>query len=107
MVELLGKGNISDFFPWLAKFDVQGIARRAKQVLSVTEKILNSAIEKQMSEAAEQDGGLSLKHERKGFLQFLWSLMSMEMTQNRLLCNKSRPCLRYCILIFWFVVVGS
>ncbi|BFG31492.1 flavonoid 3-monooxygenase [Prunus yedoensis var. nudiflora] len=71
LVELLGKGNISDFFPWLARFDVQGIARRAKQLLSVTENILNSAIDKQMSEAAEQDGGLSLKHERKGFLQFL------------------------------------
>ncbi|CAB4279643.1 unnamed protein product [Prunus armeniaca] len=74
MVELIGKGNISDFFPWLARFDVQGIASRAKQLLSVTENILNSTIEKQMSEAAKQDGGLSLKHERKGFLQFLLEL---------------------------------
>ncbi|BFG31491.1 hypothetical protein CerSpe_177650 [Prunus speciosa] len=69
---MLGKANVSDFFPWLARFDVQGIARRAKQLQSVTEKNFNSAIEKQMSEAAQEDE--ELKHEGKDFLQFLLEL---------------------------------
>ncbi|KAL6280135.1 hypothetical protein ACE6H2_017016 [Prunus campanulata] len=55
MMELLGKPNVSDFFPSLARFDVQGIARRTKQLQSMTEKIFDSAIERQKSEAVEKD----------------------------------------------------
>ncbi|KAI5328597.1 hypothetical protein L3X38_027994 [Prunus dulcis] len=54
MIELLGKPNVSDFFPSLARFDVQGIARRMKQLQSMTEKIFDSAIERQKSEAVEK-----------------------------------------------------
>ncbi|CAL8156648.1 unnamed protein product [Prunus armeniaca] len=78
MMELLGRPNVSDFFPSLARFDVQGIARRMKQLQSMTEKIFDSAIERQKSEAVEKDEGLDLKHERKNFLHFLLELNDHE-----------------------------
>ncbi|CAL9029591.1 unnamed protein product [Prunus brigantina] len=78
IIELVGKPNVSDFFPSLARFDVQGIARRMKQLQSMTEKIFYSAIERQKSEAVKKDEGLELKHERKDFLRFLLELNDHE-----------------------------
>lgn len=63
-MELLGKPNISDFFPALSIFDVQGIERQAKKLISVTDRILDSAIQQRMHCAAA-------KGDRKDFLQFL------------------------------------
>ncbi|ONI06745.1 hypothetical protein PRUPE_5G078600 [Prunus persica] len=73
----LGREIFPTFFlglPGLMCKELRGVRKDSLHIKPVTEKILNSAIEKQMSEAAEQDGGLSLKHERKGFLQFLLEL---------------------------------
>ncbi|KAL2902026.1 Geraniol 8-hydroxylase [Bienertia sinuspersici] len=47
IVELLGKPNVSDFFPWLARFDLQGIERRMKVYSHQIEKIFDSAIHHQ------------------------------------------------------------
>ncbi|KAM5572763.1 hypothetical protein ABKV19_012691 [Rosa sericea] len=69
MIELLEKPNVSDFFPALARFDIQGIGSQAKKLLSVTEKIFDSAIEAQMNKA--QNERVPQNHEEKGFLQFL------------------------------------
>lgn len=44
LMELLGMPNISDFFPFLAMFDLQGIERRMKGVSLRCEEILGSAI---------------------------------------------------------------
>uniref|UniRef100_A0A803MCT9 Uncharacterized protein n=1 Tax=Chenopodium quinoa TaxID=63459 RepID=A0A803MCT9_CHEQI len=43
-VELLGALNISDFFPLLAWFDIQGVERRMKMISHRLEDILDSAI---------------------------------------------------------------
>ncbi|KAL6174543.1 hypothetical protein ACLB2K_051189 [Fragaria x ananassa] len=68
MIELLEKPNISDFFPVLSRFDLQGIGSRAKKLLSVTENIFDSAIEALMNKAPNE---LVLENDKKGFLQFL------------------------------------
>ncbi|XP_004300638.1 PREDICTED: geraniol 8-hydroxylase-like [Fragaria vesca subsp. vesca] len=68
MVELLEKPNISDFFPALSRFDLQGIGSRAKKLLSVMENIFDSAIEAQMNKAQNERVP---ENEEKGFLQFL------------------------------------
>ncbi|XP_004300719.1 PREDICTED: 3,9-dihydroxypterocarpan 6A-monooxygenase-like [Fragaria vesca subsp. vesca] len=63
-MELLGKPNVSDFFPALSIFDIQGIEREAKKLISVTDKILDSAIQQRMNYTLAEG-------ERKDFLQFL------------------------------------
>ncbi|KAB8372638.1 hypothetical protein FH972_024739 [Carpinus fangiana] len=65
---LFGKPNVSDFFPVLARFDLQGIERQAKRNFLWIESILDSVIEKQMNMAKEEKEGVE---ERKGFLQIL------------------------------------
>lgn len=68
---LLAKPNVSDFFPVLARFDIQGIRRQQQKAISVTEKIFTSAIEIQMSMPPAENEGLQQKHGRKDLLQFL------------------------------------
>ncbi|PRQ18061.1 putative cytochrome P450 [Rosa chinensis] len=62
-MELLRKPNISDFFLALSIFDEQGIEREAKKLISVTYKILDTAIQQRMHYTLA-------KGERKDFLQF-------------------------------------
>ncbi|XP_062030528.1 labd-13Z-ene-9,15,16-triol synthase, chloroplastic-like [Rosa rugosa] len=69
MIWLLQKPNVSDFFPVLARFDIQGIRSRAKKLQSVTENMFDSIIETQMNK--DKNEGVPKKHEGKGFLQFL------------------------------------
>ncbi|KAL6182019.1 hypothetical protein ACLB2K_043442 [Fragaria x ananassa] len=66
MMDLFVKPNISDYFPAVARYDIQGIERQAKKVQYEIDKILNWAIEERM-----KNGGLQQKQERKDFLQFL------------------------------------
>lgn len=69
LIELLEKPNVSDFFPALARFDIQGIGSRAKKLQSVIENIYDSAIEAHMNKSKNE--GVPEKHEGKGFLHFL------------------------------------
>uniref|UniRef100_A0A2N9FFP6 Cytochrome P450 n=1 Tax=Fagus sylvatica TaxID=28930 RepID=A0A2N9FFP6_FAGSY len=69
---LFGKPNVSDFFPVLARFDLQGIERQAKKIFQWVERILDSAIEKRMN----SDTG----KERKDILQFLLELREKDDT---------------------------
>ncbi|XP_004298684.1 PREDICTED: flavonoid 3',5'-hydroxylase-like [Fragaria vesca subsp. vesca] len=66
MIDLLAKPNISDYFPALARFDIQGIERQAKKVQSKIDKILTCAIEEKMKKLASAEN-----NNRKDFLQFL------------------------------------
>lgn len=70
-MEILARPNISDFFPALARFDVQGIESQAKKLVSVIEKILDSAIEKQMNQP-------TAICEKKDFLQLLLEYVNHE-----------------------------
>ena len=68
---LVGKPNISDFFPGLARFDLQGIVKRmhglTRRFDSIFEKLIDQRINinKDVRSTAE---------ERKDFLQFLLEL---------------------------------
>ncbi|KAG6579437.1 Ferruginol synthase, partial [Cucurbita argyrosperma subsp. sororia] len=44
---LLGTPNLSDIFPILGRFDLQGIASRTNKAMRVCDEILNTAIEEQ------------------------------------------------------------
>ncbi|KAG5228494.1 geraniol hydroxylase [Salix suchowensis] len=67
MTELLGAPNISDFFPALARFDLQGLARKMSGLAPIFDQIFDRMIEKQLNFDALGDSS----SECKDFLQFL------------------------------------
>lgn len=74
IVEIFGQPNLSDFFPSLAWFDLQGIERNMKKQLNKMDQILTSIIEDRIKSNSKrsQDG---VGHEgKKDFLQILLDL---------------------------------
>nr|GMC80355.1 geraniol 8-hydroxylase-like [Ipomoea batatas]GMD82480.1 geraniol 8-hydroxylase-like [Ipomoea batatas] len=65
MIELLGLPNVSDFYPGLAKFDLQGLQGKMKRVANKLDKIFQSVID-QRSKVDEKKS--------KDFLQVLLQL---------------------------------
>ncbi|CAM8946743.1 unnamed protein product [Rhodiola kirilowii] len=71
LMALMGTPNVSDFLPFLAKLDLQGIEARMKGVCSQLDKIFEDAI------ASKRKGSQS-EHGRKDFLQYLLELQDSE-----------------------------
>ncbi|XP_051130115.1 geraniol 8-hydroxylase-like isoform X1 [Andrographis paniculata] len=73
-VDLFGKTNISDFYPFLAGLDIQGIKRQMESYRGIIDRILNDIIEKhkkKLSEGVMEEG-------KKDFLQILLELMEKD-----------------------------
>ncbi|PON92928.1 Cytochrome P450, E-class, group I [Trema orientale] len=68
ITELLGKPNISDFFPGLARFDFQGMASKHNGLTMRFDQIFERMIGQRMK--IEEEGG----NGKKDFLQFLLRL---------------------------------
>lgn len=64
---LLGKPNISDFFPILARFDIQGVEQDMRRIIGCVEDIFNSIIDQRLN----MEGEDTLKKKDKDFLQLL------------------------------------
>ncbi|XP_056173633.1 labd-13Z-ene-9,15,16-triol synthase, chloroplastic-like [Syzygium oleosum] len=65
---LMAKPNVSDFFPLIARFDVQGVEREMKEVVAWIGRILDFVISQHMSlEEVRADKGC----EKRDFLQIL------------------------------------
>ncbi|XP_073286537.1 labd-13Z-ene-9,15,16-triol synthase, chloroplastic-like [Primulina huaijiensis] len=75
LVDLLGKPNVSDFFPVLAKFDVQGIEKEAKSLIPSIDEILDSVINERMKTMVS---GKGRDERRKDFLQILLELKEQD-----------------------------
>ncbi|KAJ4709720.1 putative Cytochrome P450 [Melia azedarach] len=75
MTGLLGMPNISDFFPALARFDLQGIVKKMNGLTAKFEKMFDVMIDQRlrMNEKGGDKAGPSGK-ECKDFLQFLLQL---------------------------------
>ncbi|KAK7251211.1 hypothetical protein RIF29_34204 [Crotalaria pallida] len=72
MTTLLLKPNVSDFFPLLAPFDLQGIVKQMQKLVPKLDGIFEKMI-KQRVKMEKEDG-----NERKDFLQFLLNLKEDE-----------------------------
>lgn len=72
-VDLLGRLNVSDFFPGLDKFDVQGIAGEMRAVVRKVERILDSFIDEKMK-AMAVEGDEKTSERRRDFLGILLEL---------------------------------
>ncbi|KAL0312789.1 UNVERIFIED_CONTAM: Labd-13Z-ene-9,15,16-triol synthase, chloroplastic [Sesamum radiatum] len=79
MLDLLVKPNISDFFPVLAKFDIQGVAKEMTTLLRCVEGITKDAIDERMKNPSNKMEAVVAKKEgRTDFLQILVDLMQEE-----------------------------
>ncbi|KAK6158028.1 hypothetical protein DH2020_005342 [Rehmannia glutinosa] len=75
LVDILIKPNISDFFPVLARFDIQGVAKEATTLLQRADEIIEDTVNERMRNHSEN----TLKNEeRTDFLQILVDLMQEE-----------------------------
>ncbi|KAL0312792.1 UNVERIFIED_CONTAM: Flavonoid 3'-monooxygenase [Sesamum radiatum] len=66
MTELLGMPNLSDFYPGLERFDLQGVQKKMKGLAQRFDKIFETIIEQRLK--------MSGKESSKDFLQFLLQL---------------------------------
>ncbi|KAF8032878.1 hypothetical protein BT93_D1687 [Corymbia citriodora subsp. variegata] len=85
LTKLLGKPNISDFYPSLARFDLQGIERQMKGLAKRFDEIFEKMIEQRLKMQRE-NGSESMEGggEKKDFLQFLLNLKDEEDAQTPL-----------------------
>ncbi|KAF8408839.1 hypothetical protein HHK36_004908 [Tetracentron sinense] len=82
VVRLMGKANISDLFPILAPFDIQGVDRRSKKVLLWLNRFFDPIIDKRLKlNEVKGDGTFNTKEGNKDFLQFLLEVMEKKDTQ--------------------------
>ncbi|KAF2612316.1 hypothetical protein F2Q70_00009235 [Brassica cretica] len=72
ITRLLGEPNVSDFFPWLARFDLQGLVKQMRVYARELDAIFDGAIEKMPNLGSKDDG------ECKNFLQQLMKLKDQE-----------------------------
>ncbi|BAT75924.1 Flavonoid 3'-monooxygenase [Vigna angularis] len=75
MTQLLGKPNVSDFFPGLARFDLQGVEKEMQALVPRFDEIFERMIGERVKVNEKEDGK---KKERKDFLQFLLDLKDSE-----------------------------
>ncbi|KAL8511077.1 hypothetical protein ACS0TY_017772 [Phlomoides rotata] len=99
-VDLLGRANVSDYFPGLGKFDLQGIVREMKGVAPGIEEILDSLIEGRM----KKERGRGEENRKKDFLEILLELKGRK---HHRLAPSSSPSPSSHSLCFWICTLFS
>ncbi|XP_076953118.1 cytochrome P450 76C1-like [Bidens hawaiensis] len=74
IIELLGAPNISDFLPWLARFDLQKRRRDMERQLEYVDQIFENIIENRIKDNSSKLDGAVEEDGRKDFLQILLEL---------------------------------
>ncbi|XP_016482877.1 flavonoid 3'-monooxygenase CYP75B137-like [Nicotiana tabacum] len=74
ITELLGTPDVSDFYPGLARFDLQGVTKKMKVLAKRFDKIFETIIDQRRK--TDRDGGMrsGVGQESKDFLQVLLKL---------------------------------
>ncbi|KAG9144963.1 hypothetical protein Leryth_026823 [Lithospermum erythrorhizon] len=71
LMYLVGKPNISDLFPVLERFDIQGVEKQMMKIRGPFEKLFDLVLEERMKMGAEKVEG---REDNKDFLQILLEL---------------------------------
>ncbi|KAL5748550.1 hypothetical protein ACOSQ2_025847 [Xanthoceras sorbifolium] len=74
MTELLGTPNLSDFYPGLARFDLQGVVKKMNVLARKFDKIFDVMIDQRLRIDGEGGNKAGDNKECKDFLQFLLQL---------------------------------
>ncbi|KAK6791820.1 hypothetical protein RDI58_010901 [Solanum bulbocastanum] len=72
--ELIGTPNVSDFYPGLAWFDLQGLTKKVKVLVNRFDKIFKSKIDQRQKMDRNSEMGTGVGQESKDFLQVLLKL---------------------------------
>ncbi|KAI3840345.1 hypothetical protein MKX03_005841, partial [Papaver bracteatum] len=80
--ELVLKPNISDFFPILARFDLQGFDKEANKLIREMDQIFHSVIDQHLK--LDKENNEHREKSGKDFLQFLLELMEKEDSKTRI-----------------------
>ncbi|KAM3321997.1 ferruginol synthase-like [Capsicum chacoense] len=75
---VMGKPNISDFFPMLARFDLQGIQKEMEAMLKLIDSILDPLINQCMKSLSDKREVEIQRNEKKDFIQILLELMEQK-----------------------------
>nr|GME00445.1 angelicin synthase-like [Ipomoea batatas] len=73
-VAMVGEPNISDFFPWLARLDLQRVQARMEGMVKVVDNIFDPIIKEGVRIVSEKSGSTTKDDEKKDFLQILLEL---------------------------------
>ncbi|KAK4486408.1 hypothetical protein RD792_009082 [Penstemon davidsonii] len=82
ILDVLGKPNVSDYFPILARFDIQGIEKEMRGLMKRVECIIKGIIEDRIKIYKDKGQGAIVKEGRMDFLQMLVELNEMEDVKN-------------------------
>ncbi|XP_071740985.1 cytochrome P450 76C1-like [Rutidosis leptorrhynchoides] len=84
LVDIVGQPNLSDFFPSLAWFDLQGIERKMNKTIGKIDQILTNIIEDRVKSNSKksEDGDGNEGKKKKDFLQILLDLKDQNNTLN-------------------------
>ncbi|XP_022738454.1 cytochrome P450 71A1-like [Durio zibethinus] len=85
---LLGKPNVSDIFPAIARFDIQGIERGVKKVIHLFNQLFDSVIELRTNVATEKDKVDGKSEQKSDFLQMLLELNKNEHSASSITMNQ-------------------
>ncbi|OMP02184.1 Cytochrome P450 [Corchorus capsularis] len=91
--EILGLPNISDFFPALAPFDLQGLMKRMRKPVEKLNGIIDKMIDQRLK-LDNRESGSTAAGEFKDFLQFLIQLKDGEDSQPPMTMNHIKALLQ-------------
>ncbi|CAI9093809.1 OLC1v1029389C1 [Oldenlandia corymbosa var. corymbosa] len=77
IMDLQGKANISDVFPILRRFDIQGVEKEANTLLQVADGIFDAVINERVQ---TKDDEVKIGGRKKDFIQILLELQKLEAT---------------------------
>ncbi|XP_019160398.1 PREDICTED: flavonoid 3'-monooxygenase-like [Ipomoea nil] len=77
-VAMIGEPNISDFFPWLARLDLQGVQARMEDMVKVVDNIFDPIINEGEKKVSEKSRSITKDDEKKDFLQILLELKNRD-----------------------------
>nr|GMD99787.1 angelicin synthase-like [Ipomoea batatas] len=75
---MVGELNISDFFPWLARLDLQRVQARMEDMVKVVDNIFDPIIKEGVRIVCEKSGSTTKDDEKKDFLQILLELKNRD-----------------------------
>ena len=96
MTQLLGTPNVSDFYPGLARFDLQGVRRKMKVLAKKFDDIFETMIKKRQ----EMDG----QEGSKDFLQFLLKLKDTQDAKEPLSMTHLKSLLMVCSYLYRLLI---
>lgn len=99
-MDLLSKPNVSDFFPAIARFDIQGVAKEMKAIVQTIDEILDRIVNVSMKRASEKKRDeIKEGTAKKDFIQILVELQEQKETGTEISITQIKAILLVILLL--------